>query len=78
MIAVQQQGYWIYFPSVTYANKARYYFERAGIYTRIERIPESEMRLSCGYRLLVGQEQFEQAVGICKDNGIRYLKTKEA
>lgn len=68
-------GSWILFPSVTYANKARHYLGQAGIHTRMERIPETVMGKTCGYRLLVSQENLQAALDICSSKGIRITKT---
>lgn len=75
---MQQPGSWILFPSVTYASKARYYFGRAGINTRMERIPESVMGKTCGYRLFVVQDKLSRAIEICQSNQIRFNKIIEA
>ncbi len=69
---------WILFPSVTYANKACYYFGRAGIHTRMERIPETMKSHTCGYRLLVKEDQLDKALEICQENRIRYTKIMQA
>ena len=68
---------WILFPSVTYANKARYYFGRAGITSHMERIPESIGGKTCGYRLGLKKEDYEKAYDICIKNGIRMVEKEE-
>ena len=61
----------ILFPSVTYANKARYFLNRTGIDTKMERIPETRKGRTCGYRLLLAKEKLPKALELCKQNGIR-------
>ena len=68
---------WILFPSVTYANKARYYFGRAGISSHMERTPESAEGKGCGYRLAVKKEDHTRAYDICVQNGIRMVEKEE-
>ncbi len=61
---------WIYFPSVTYANKAKQLLSRENIITRMERTPMSYRGAGCGYRLAVTAQNYDNAVNICKDAGI--------
>ena len=71
------QTEWILFPSITYANKARYYLGRAGIGSHMERIPETGKGKTCGYRLEVQQTDWERALDICRNNGIRMSEAQE-
>ncbi len=75
---MNEQSTWILFPSVTYANKAAYYFEKAAIHTRMERIPESVSGKGCGYRLLVKTSELGRALNLCQVHRIRLTDTMKA
>lgn len=69
---MEEQGS-ILFPSITYANKARFFLKQAGIETKLARIPVA-VGYGCGYQLLIAADRLDEAAQICKERNVRMIQ----
>lgn len=58
--------------SVTYAMKAKALLRNSGIYADITKTSKHSAQKGCGYSLIINKD-FDRAVKILKENGIKIL-----
>ncbi len=64
---------YLIFSSVTYALRAMSLLKSKGLYSRLEKIKNISSLGGCGYALAVNVSNFEMAVSLIQDEGIRII-----
>ena len=63
--------------SLTYAQRAEHLLERAGIYSTVKKVPQTDSAEGCAYGVLVRNKNLNEAQRVLAQNAVKVQKVIE-